>query len=312
MYHLRNLINRRSVVKKPEKNVSACEEFFLLVVEAHICAAVMKVFEMSSVNDTPTESLFPPGCSELNSKQRWNIMKLAVRKVIEEFVVVNYPTAAKKDDDHVRAYAKEVLSLGLLLMEFVDSVREACGERIFRCWRYFLPLFKCSDRTNYSVEAFNLLFEYEYALTPRMKQQMMWERTVNVHGKQGRNVSMDLHMEHINKECKQAMGSLGSNIGEKAVGRIGRSIGEVMKVTQNFDSVNKVREESGHHPRRTVQLDMEKLLAQLQDDDVYGHVRGRKHSKFKKIQANMTRKLLVSTLSKWMKEQVHKYKTVYI
>lgn len=84
-------------------------------------------------------------------------------------------------------------------------------------------------------------------------------------------------MEHINinKECKQAMGSLGSNIGKKAVGRIGRSI-EVMKVAQNFDSVNKVGDESGHHPRRNVQLDMEKLLAQLQDDDVYGHIRGRK------------------------------------
>ena len=120
-------------------------------------------------------------------------MKLAVRKVIEEFVDVNYPTAAKKDDDHVRAYAKEVLSLGLHLMEFVDSVHEACGERIFRCWRYFLPLFKCSDPTHYSVKAFNLLLEYEYALTLRMKQQMMWERTVNVHGKQGKNVSGFAH-----------------------------------------------------------------------------------------------------------------------
>ena len=129
-------------------------------------------------------------------------MKLAVRKVIEEFIDVNYPTAAKRDDDHVQAYAKEVLSLGLL-MEFVDSVREVCGERIFWCWRYFLPLFKCSDRTNYSVEVFNLLFEYEYALTPRMKQQIMWERTVNVHGKQGRNVSMDLHMEHIKSANRQ-------------------------------------------------------------------------------------------------------------
>lgn len=146
----------------------------------------------------------------------------------------------------------------------------------------FLPLFKCSDHTNYSVEAFNLLFEYHTK-----------NETANdvgtysyVHSKQGRNVSMDLHMEHINKECKQTMGSLGSNIGEKAVGQIGRSNGEVMKVTQNFGSVNKVHDESGHHPMRTVQLDMEKLLAQ----------------------ANMIRKLHVSTLSKWMKEQVHKYK----
>ena len=79
----------------------------------------------------------------------------------------------------------------------------------------------------------------------------MWERTVNVHDKPGRNVSMDLHMEHINKECQQAMGSLSSNVGEKAVGQ---SIGEVMQVTQKFDCVNKPRDESGRHPRRTTVL----------------------------------------------------------
>ena len=109
------------------------KSFSLLVIEAHIYAAVMTVFEISSVDDTPTESLFPRGCTELNPKQWWNIMKLAVRKVVDEFADVNYPTAAKKDDDHVQAYTKEVLSLGLLLMEFGDSVREACGERICRC-----------------------------------------------------------------------------------------------------------------------------------------------------------------------------------
>ena len=147
-------------------------------------------------------------------------------------------------------------------MEFVDGVCEADGERIIRCWKNFLPLFKCSDRSNYSVEAFNLLFEYEYALTPRMKQQMMWERTVNVHVKPGRNVSMDLHMEHINKECKQAIGSLASNIGDKAVNRIGQSIGELMNVSHQFDSVN-LRDPSGRHHRRSVQLDMEKMLEQL-------------------------------------------------
>ena len=134
------------------------------------------------------------------------------------------------------------LSLDLLLMEFVDDVREGDGERIIRCPRYFLSLFKCSDCTNYSVEAFNLLFEYEYALTPRMKQQVMWERTINVHGKPGKNVSIDLHMEHINKEWKQAMGSFGSNIGDTAVSR---SIGELVKGTRQFDSENKLREESG-------------------------------------------------------------------
>ena len=46
------------MVKKPEKSVSACEDFFLLAVEAHICAAAMKAFKMTSVKDTPTDDLF--------------------------------------------------------------------------------------------------------------------------------------------------------------------------------------------------------------------------------------------------------------
>ena len=106
-------------------------------------------------------------------------------------------------------------------------------------------------------------------MTPKMKQQMMWEHTVNVHGKPGENVSMDLHM---NKECKQAMGSLGLNIGDKAVSRIGWSIGEMMKVIQQFDSINKLHDHSGHPPSRSIQLDMEKLLEQLQGGNVFGHI----------------------------------------
>lgn len=179
---------------------------------------------------------------------------------------IDYPSSSSKGDDHVQTYANEVLSLGLLFKEFVDAIREGDGERIIRCWRYFLPLFKCLDRTNYSIEAFNLLFEYEYALTERMKQELVWECTINVHGKPGRNVPMDLHMEHINRHCKQCMGTLGSNIGEKSVSRIGKSIGELMEVTHQFDSVNRVRVDSGHHPRRSVEKDMKKILAQLHTD----------------------------------------------
>ena len=77
----------------------------------------------------------------------------------------------------------------------------------------------------------------------------MWERTVNIHGRPGRNVSMDLHMEQINRACKNAMGTLGSNIGESSVSRIGKSIGEITKITDYFDEVNDVSNESGKHSR---------------------------------------------------------------
>ncbi len=36
--------------------------------------------------------------------------------------------------DSVRNYAQEVLSLGLLLIEFINAIREGDGSSILRCW----------------------------------------------------------------------------------------------------------------------------------------------------------------------------------
>ena len=216
-----------------------------------------------------------------------------MKKLITEFVNLSYPEAStEKDDDNVRGYAKEVLSLGLLLMEFIDSVKEGDGERTIRCWPYFLPLFKASGRRNYTIEAFNLLFNVEYAFTPRMKEQLMWERTINVHGKPGKNVSMDLHMEHINRSCKTQMGVLGPNTSEQSISRIGKSIASTMEIGAQFNKDNSVREDSGYHSKRTVKADMAKLLTQLSKVQVFKHVPDRKHKQFPKLQANMTRELL--------------------
>lgn len=226
---------------------------------------------------------------------------------------ISYPNASsKEDDDQVLAYAEELLGLGLLLMEFVDSVREGDGERIFRCWRFFLPIFKVSGRTNYVVEAFNLLFQYEYAFTERMKEQLMWERFINTHGRPGKNVSMDLHMEHINRVCKEAMGTLGPNTCEQSVDCIGKSVGTTMKIVQKFDQVNGLREESGYHSKRSVALDMDKLVTKLHSSAVFEHIAGRKHIQFPKFQKNMTRRLKLDEFQEWMKKQVKKYEMFYL
>ena len=45
---------------------------------------------------------------------------------------------ASRPHDHILEYASDVLTLGLLYMEFVDGIREGDGERILWCWCYFL------------------------------------------------------------------------------------------------------------------------------------------------------------------------------
>lgn len=36
---------------------------------------------------------------------------------------------------------------------------------------------------SYAAETLNLLFQLEYVLTPRLKEQLLWDRTVNRHGR---------------------------------------------------------------------------------------------------------------------------------
>ena len=60
MFQLRNLINRRNMVKKPIDNANACEDFFDLVVITHILAAAMEFLGMESLEDEPNQDILPP------------------------------------------------------------------------------------------------------------------------------------------------------------------------------------------------------------------------------------------------------------
>ena len=108
-------------------------------------------------------------------------------------------------DDGILEYGKEVLSLGLLYLEFRDAIKEGDGLRVLRCWKYLLLLFKASQRKNYSLEAFNLLCQYYNYFQPTMAQQLLYSRFVNVHGREGCNIPCDLHMEHLNRSVKESM-----------------------------------------------------------------------------------------------------------
>jgi len=44
--------------------------------------------------------------------------------------------------------------------------------------------------------------QYEFLFTPTMAAQLKWNRTVNVHGQARKNISSDLHMEHLHRDGK--------------------------------------------------------------------------------------------------------------
>ena len=104
------------------------------------------------------------------------------------------PTEAATSVDQVNTYAKNLLSLGLFYMEFVDSIKEGDGSRVLRCWKYLLPVFKSSQRKNYSIEVLHFLYEYTFLASPMHCHQMLWSRFVNTCGRPGTNIPADFHI----------------------------------------------------------------------------------------------------------------------
>ncbi len=304
VYHLRNVINRRNVVKVPKDRVNACEEFFLLIVEGYILAAAMQVFGMKTLEDKPSSDIFPNEAADKSPRQRKRLFLRGVKKITDKYVNLSYPASEESEDDHIFAYTREVISMGVLLMEFNDAIREGDGERIIQCWKFFLPVFKASNRTNYSNTALRLLAQHRYLFTPRMKQQLLWSRTINTHGRPGKNISCDLHMEHLNRACKNAIGSLGPNISDASVERIGKSVLKLSKVTDQFDTANNVRSDSGHHSKRSAAKDLERVLSVLKEQHVAEEIPGRKHDHFPNFQSNVARTLEQKSFKQWMTQRL--------
>ena len=98
-------------------------------------------------------------------------------------------------------------------------------------------LFQVCYHTNYAKEAFRMLANV-YALgTPRLVHQLMWASVVNIHGGLGHNISLDLYMEHMNKNLKECIGSFGANVTEKLLVRSGKSLKGIMEVCKHFNDI---------------------------------------------------------------------------
>ena len=86
---------------------------------------------------------------------------------------------------------------------------------------------------------------------------------MNTHGRSGKNVSCDLHMEHLNHECKLSLSGLGSNITDHSVERVSRCIGRLVLIMEHFDVINGIPSKSGRHSHHSRKPDLDRIVKQL-------------------------------------------------
>ena len=100
--------------------------------------------------------------------------------------------------------------------------------------------------------------------------QLKWTRNINVHGRPGKNIPVDLHLEHLRRECKEAISALGANVTDNSINWVGKCIGRVRSTLQQYDMVNIVKQESGHYTCHSTEVDLRKPY-------VFDHQPGRIH-----------------------------------
>ena len=307
LYQLRNAINRRNVRTSCKDDMNACEDFFELVVSGHILVAAMDSLGMSSVDDTPSSTLISPDTWMQSDEDRRSTLMGVAAQVVDTHVDLSVQlskdgSVQAKASDTVYSYACETLSLGLLYMEFRDAIKEGDGDRVLLVWKFLLLIFKAYKRKNYAIEAFTLLVQYHLVLPPRLAEQLKWSRFINVHGLPGHNISCDLHMEHLNRLAKTAVEGLGANKAEKAIIRVGKTVGTLSTATENFDKQHHIPAASVGHAKKSSAKDLKKIVKLLQQQKVFRKTRGRKHKSFNKLKTNLIRTIKEDKLKEWMME----------
>ncbi len=194
----------------------------------------------------------------------------------------------------------------MILKNVNDAVSEGDGDRIIRCWRFFLLYFRAYGHHKYAYAAFLLISNVTAALTPMKAHQLIWNRTTNRKGGKGANISLDLRVEQLNNLTKELLYNVGANLNESTAKREGNAIGFLESVFEAINNDLSLKAPGGKHKVRAKHDDLALLVKSLAARGIFKKMPGREHTHFKKFDGNLLSKLDVSLLFKWLKEHKNK------
>jgi len=168
-------------------------------------------------------------------------------------------------------------------------------------------IFKDTGHFNYVKEEFILLAQ-SCLVSPRKKAEIMWSRTVNTHGRAGKNIPVHLHLEHLNRRLKGMLRGLGSNISPKSVQRAAKMLGPIETVCTNFENVSNIVPPKDYHSMPSFDKDLQKLHEQLVAEKVFEITDGQSHKGFCNHKQLMT-SIDWSNMKERAKKQILNYDT---
>ncbi|CAC5398328.1 unnamed protein product [Mytilus coruscus] len=124
-----------------------------------------------------------------------------------------------------KEYVEGLLWRGLNEIIRHDAIKENDGIRMFRHWKADLPDFYENNHPKYLIYAHRLLINVAGATSPRLREQLIWNRTVNVEGGARKNIPKDLHCEHLNRQNKENCRDAGGQLTQATIDRHSQMLG---------------------------------------------------------------------------------------
>lgn len=251
-----------------------------------------------------------PGCNKTfahdGKLRRDHELKHNPPVVIDEpptdiFVIDSKFTEDNKDD--MLSYQKALLEYGMLVLNFWDAIAEGDGERILRCWKFFLMYLKHQggSATKYSLEALYLIFQVYALLSPQAAHRLIWNRGVKIRIS-GVNIPLDLCLEFFNKTIKEAIKKLGPSATQKSLDRISHSLGVTTDLMKVFDSSLLVFKRSGKHIRKSAANDIEKIVKELVVNKAFTHTPGRKYNFYSNMKPSILCGFNLQKMFNWISD----------
>jgi len=203
--------------------------------------------------------------------------------------VLDSKTSADHKGDDMFSYQRALLDYGMLVLNFWDAISEGDGDRVFRCWKFFLMYLKHQggSASKYSLEALYLVFQVHALLSPRSAQRLIWNRFVKNKPGLGGNIPLDLQLEFYNKSVKEATKKLGPSASRKSIDRICCSLGITTTLMNNFDSSLSVFKRSGKHVKMSTKGDLGKIVQELNKHKAFTYTPGRRNNFYSGMKSSL-------------------------
>lgn len=219
------------------------------------------------------------------------------------------PSTTTVKPDSIKEHSEARLGYSFVLLNMMDAVKEGDGERLMRLYQVALLFYKAYGHSQYAYSTLLLTLQLNTTLSPRMAHSLKWNRFWNGRGGSGRNIPLDLHLEHMNNYLKSFLKGLGPNLNENSANRISKSIGVLKEMMDSTDRELQVTQPSGVH-HTTEDGDIRTLVAIFKDNQLFTHQPGREFISFPSFEKDLLRRLRYTDLRLWMQAKLKDWRNV--